>query len=81
MPVDLYVGGPEHAVGHLIYSRIWNNYLYDIGLSPVKEPFKKLVHQGMILGSNGIKMGKRFPKYVSQLSIDLLLSNFYAINI
>lgn len=64
MPVDLYVGGPEHAVGHLMYSRIWNNYLYDKGLSPVKEPFKKLVHQGMILGENGIKMGKRFPKYV-----------------
>ena len=64
MPVDLYIGGPEHAVGHLIYSRIWNNYLYDKGLSPVKEPFKKLVHQGMILGSNGIKMGKRFPEYV-----------------
>ena len=64
MPVDLYVGGPEHAVGHLMYSRIWNNYLYDKGLSPVKEPFKKLVHQGMILGSNGIKMGKRFPEYV-----------------
>jgi len=64
MPVDLYVGGPEHAVGHLIYSRIWNNYLYDKGLVPYKEPFKKLVHQGMILGENGIKMGKRFPKYV-----------------
>ncbi|MBQ9012717.1 MAG: leucine--tRNA ligase [Bacilli bacterium] len=64
MPVDLYIGGPEHAVGHLIYSRIWNNYLYDKGLVPVKEPFKKLVHQGMILGENGIKMGKRFPEYV-----------------
>lgn len=64
MPVDLYVGGPEHAVGHLMYSRIWNNYLYDKGLSPVKEPFKKLVHQGMILGENGIKMGKRYPEYV-----------------
>jgi len=64
MPVDLYIGGPEHAVGHLMYSRIWNNYLYDKGLSPVKEPFKKLVHQGMILGSNGIKMGKRYPEYV-----------------
>lgn len=64
MPVDLYIGGPEHAVGHLLYSRIWNNYLHDKGLSPVKEPFKKLVHQGMILGENGIKMGKRFPKYV-----------------
>ncbi|MBR2840402.1 MAG: leucine--tRNA ligase [Bacilli bacterium] len=63
MPVDLYVGGPEHAVGHLLYSRMWNNYLYDKGLVPYKEPFKKLVHQGMILGSNGIKMGKRYPKY------------------
>ena len=64
MPVDLYVGGPEHAVGHLLYSRMWNNYLYDKGIVPVKEPFKKLVHQGMILGSNGIKMGKRHPEYV-----------------
>ena len=64
MPVDLYVGGPEHAVGHLLYSRMWNNYLYDKGILSVKEPFKKLVHQGMILGSNGIKMGKRFPEYV-----------------
>lgn len=64
MPVDLYVGGPEHAVGHLIYSRIWNRFLYNQGLSPVKEPFKKLVHQGMILGENGIKMGKRFPEFV-----------------
>ena len=64
MPVDLYIGGPEHAVGHLIYSRIWNRYLYDKGLAPTKEPFKKLVHQGMILGENGIKMGKRFPEFV-----------------
>ena len=64
MPVDLYIGGPEHAVGHLMYSRIWNRFLYDKGIAPTKEPFKKLVHQGMILGSNGIKMGKRFPEYV-----------------
>lgn len=64
MPVDLYVGGPEHAVGHLMYSRIWNNYLYDKGIVACKEPFKKLVHQGMILGENGIKMGKRYPKFV-----------------
>ena len=63
LPVDLYMGGPEHAVGHLMYSRIWNHYLYNKGLSPVKEPFKKLVHQGMILGENGIKMGKRYPEY------------------
>ncbi len=64
MPVDLYVGGPEHAVGHLLYSRMWNEYLYDLGIVPVAEPFKKLVHQGMILGSNGVKMGKRHPEYV-----------------
>ena len=64
MPVDLYVGGPEHAVGHLLYSRMWNEFLYDKGLVPCEEPFQKLVHQGMILGANGIKMGKRFPKYV-----------------
>ncbi len=64
MPVDLYIGGPEHAVGHLLYSRMWNNYLYDKGLVPCAEPFQKLVHQGYILGSNGIKMGKRFPEYV-----------------
>jgi leucyl-tRNA synthetase len=63
MPVDLYIGGPEHTTGHLLYSRMWNNYLYDKGLVPCAEPFKKLVHQGMILGSNGIKMGKRYPKY------------------
>lgn len=55
MPVDLYVGGPEHAVGHLLYSRFWNEYLFDKGLSPVKEPFAKLRHQGMILGPNGEK--------------------------
>ena len=64
MPVDLYIGGPEHAVGHLLYARMWNNYLYDKGLVPCAEPFKKLVHQGYILGSNGIKMGKRYPEYV-----------------
>ena len=58
LPVDLYVGGPEHAVGHLLYSRFWNNYLYNKGLVPVKEPFAKLRHQGMILGSNGEKMSK-----------------------
>lgn len=58
LPVDLYVGGPEHAVGHLLYSRFWNNYLYNKGVVPVKEPFAKLRHQGMILGSNGEKMSK-----------------------
>ena len=63
-PVDLYVGGAEHAVLHLLYARFWHKVLYDLGLVPTKEPFMKLVNQGMILGSNGIKMGKRFPEFV-----------------
>lgn len=50
LPVDLYVGGSEHAVGHLLYARFWTHFLYDIGISPVQEPFQKLVNQGMILG-------------------------------
>ena len=58
MPVDLYIGGAEHSVGHLLYSRFWNKFLYDQGVSPVEEPFKKLYHQGMILGENGEKMSK-----------------------
>ena len=58
MPVDLYVGGPEHTVGHLLYSRFWTKVLFDVGLSPVNEPFKKLAHQGMILGPDGEKMSK-----------------------
>ena len=58
MPVDLYIGGSEHAVGHLLYSRFWNQYLFDKGYVPTKEPFKKLCHQGMILGENGEKMSK-----------------------
>ena len=58
MPVDLYIGGPEHAVGHLLYSRMWNHYLYEKGIVKVEEPFQKLFHQGMILGSNNEKMSK-----------------------
>jgi leucyl-tRNA synthetase len=58
LPVDLYVGGAEHAVLHLLYARFWHKVLYDEGIVPVKEPFKKLVHQGMILGEGGQKMSK-----------------------
>ena len=58
MPVDLYIGGVEHAVLHLLYSRFWNHVLYDLGLVSTKEPFKKLFNQGMILGSDGTKMSK-----------------------
>ncbi len=58
MPVDLYVGGVEHAVLHLLYARFWHHVLYDLGLVSTKEPFKKLVNQGMILGEDGQKMSK-----------------------
>ena len=58
LPVDLYVGGAEHAVLHLLYARFWHKVLYDIGVVPTKEPFAKLFHQGMILGENGEKMSK-----------------------
>ncbi|WP_270334774.1 leucine--tRNA ligase [Ligilactobacillus acidipiscis] len=58
MPVDLYVGGAEHAVLHLLYARFWHKFLYDLGVVPTKEPFQKLVNQGMILGNNHEKMSK-----------------------
>lgn len=58
MPVDLYIGGAEHAVLHLLYARFWHKFLYDLGVVPTKEPFQKLVNQGMILGTNHEKMSK-----------------------
>jgi leucyl-tRNA synthetase len=58
MPVDLYIGGAEHAVLHLLYSRFWHKLLCDLGFVSTKEPFKKLVNQGMILGEDGQKMSK-----------------------
>lgn len=58
MPVDLYIGGAEHAVLHLLYARFWHKVLYDIGVVETKEPFYKLVNQGMILGNNNEKMSK-----------------------
>ncbi|MDH5626414.1 MAG: class I tRNA ligase family protein, partial [Nitrospira sp.] len=58
MPVDLYVGGSEHAVLHLLYSRFWHKVLFDIGLVSTPEPFKKLVHQGIVLGEDNQKMSK-----------------------
>ena len=58
MNVDLYIGGAEHAVLHLLYARFWNLFLYDIGISPTPEPFKKLFNQGMILGEGHEKMSK-----------------------
>ena len=58
LPVDLYIGGAEHAVLHLLYARFWHKVLYDIGVVSTKEPFQKLVNQGMILGTNNEKMSK-----------------------
>ncbi|MBB6448076.1 leucyl-tRNA synthetase [Geomicrobium halophilum] len=58
LPVDMYLGGAEHAVLHLLYARFWHKFLYDIGVVPTKEPFQKLYNQGMILGENHEKMSK-----------------------
>ncbi|MBU2637066.1 MAG: leucine--tRNA ligase, partial [Bacteroidetes bacterium] len=65
MPVDLYVGGAEHAVLHLLYSRFWHKVLYDLGYVSTKEPFNRLVNQGLILGENGQKMSKSMGNVVN----------------
>jgi len=69
MPVDLYIGGAEHAVGHLLYSRFWTKFLFDIGVSPVDEPYRKLVNQGMILGEDNNKMSKRHGNVVNPTDV------------
>ena len=63
--VDLYVGGSEHATGHLLYSRFWTKFLFDLGLIGWDEPFKRLVNQGMIMGEDGQKMSKRWGNVVN----------------
>jgi leucyl-tRNA synthetase len=63
--VDLYVGGSEHATGHLLYSRFWTKFLYDLGIISWDEPFKRLVNQGMIMGEDGQKMSKRWGNVVN----------------
>jgi leucyl-tRNA synthetase len=65
MPVDLYIGGAEHAVLHLLYARFWHKVLFDIGVVSTPEPFLKLVHQGVILGEDGEKMSKRWGNVVN----------------
>ncbi len=65
LPVDMYIGGVEHAVLHLLYSRFYTKFLYDIGVVDFEEPFKKLFNQGMITGKNGIKMSKSKGNVVS----------------
>ena len=69
MPVDLYIGGMEHAVMHLLYARFWHKVLFDLGLVSTKEPFKKLVNQGMILGADGEKMSKSRGNVINPDSI------------
>jgi leucyl-tRNA synthetase len=64
-PVDLYIGGNEHAVTHLLYSRFWHKILFDLGVVHYPEPFKKLFHQGMLLGENGAKMSKSLGNVVN----------------
>ena len=65
LPVDLYIGGTEHAVGHLLYARFWTKFLYDLGYVSVKEPFMKLFNQGMILGEDHSKMSKSLGNTVN----------------
>ena len=65
LPVDIYVGGAEHAVLHLLYARFWHKVLYDIGVVPTKEPFQKLFNQGMILGEGNVKMSKSLGNVIN----------------
>ncbi|MFC1792417.1 leucine--tRNA ligase [Planctomycetota bacterium] len=75
MPVDLYIGGAEHAVLHLLYSRFWHKLLYDLGYVSTKEPFKKLINQGMILGEDGQKMSKSRGNVVNP---DIVIADYGA---
>ncbi len=65
LPVDLYVGGAEHATRHLLYARFWHKFLYDIGIVTTKEPFKRLVHVGLINAEDGRKMSKRWDNVIN----------------
>ena len=65
LPVDIYVGGAEHAVLHLLYVRFWHKVLYDLGVVPTKEPFERLYNQGMILGEGNIKMSKSLGNVIN----------------
>lgn len=85
-PVDTYVGGVEHATSHLMYSRFITKFLHDLGLIDFDEPFKRLVHQGMVLGSDGKKMSKRNggktpDEYIKQFGSDALrLTMMFSMN-
>src|SRR5690625_2341619 len=66
LPVDIYLGGTEHAVGHLLYARFWHKFLYDIGIVETKEPFVKLINQGMVLGDDNAKMSKSLGDVINR---------------
>ena len=69
LPVDIYIGGVEHAVLHLLYARFWHKFLYDIGVVSTNEPFSRLVNQGIILGEDGEKMSKSRGNVISPDSV------------
>lgn len=73
LPVDIYIGGQEHAVLHLLYARFWHKFLYDIGIVPTLEPFYKIINQGLILGEDGTKMSKSQGNVINP--DDILLSH------
>jgi leucyl-tRNA synthetase len=73
--VDLYIGGSEHATGHLLYSRFWNKFLKDKGFAPTEEPFKKLINQGMILGMSAIVYKVHFD-YIQELNLDVKVNDY-----
>ena len=75
MPVDLYVGGPEHTVGHLLYARFWQKVLFDAGLVSHDEPFQKLAHQGVVMGPDGFRMSKSRGNVVN---LDEILESYGA---
>jgi len=78
--VDLYIGGTEHATGHLIYARFWNKFLFDLGMSVVDEPFKKLVNQGMIQGRSGIVYRVNHEKYAEYLLWERIKDNHLGVS-
>ena len=85
MPVDLYIGGAEHAVLHLLYSRFWHKVLYDLNFVNTKEPFKKLVNQGMILGNSAYILEKlirldMFPLNLKKYSTQKILVDIKYVN-
>ena len=68
-PIDFYIGGKEHSVGHLLYARFIHKFLYDQGVLSCSEPFQRLIHQGMVLGADGRKMSKRRGNIIDPMEV------------